>query len=130
MSLRTMLLSAVLVSGLAACDARPAETGPAAADRNAVAADPAPRVPVVLPPSIASSRQYRCSDDSLAFVDFYSDDLSASMRTVRDGAATKVVAPAVGGTMTGDGYSLKGGRLDPKITITTPAHPRRLSCHV
>lgn len=130
MSLRTMLISAVLVSGLAACDAKPTEIGPGAADRNAADKAPASRISVELPPAISSSKQYRCSDNSLVFVDFYSDDRSASMRTEKDGRATKVMAPAAGETMTGEGYSLKGGGRDPKITITTPAHPKPLSCHV
>lgn len=130
MSLRTMLISAVLVSGLAACDAKPTEVGPGAGSQNVAEKAPASRISVELPPAIASSKQYRCSDNSLAFVDFYSDDRSASMRTDKDGPAKKVMAATAGETMTGDGYSLKGGRRDPKITITTPAHPKPLSCHV
>jgi hypothetical protein len=130
MSLRTMLLSAVLVSGLAACDAKPTQVGPGAADGNVAEKAPASRISVELPPAISSSKQYRCADNSLVFVDFYADDRSASMRTEKDGPAKKVVAATAGETMTGEGYSLKGGGRDPKITVTTPAHPKPLSCHV
>jgi len=130
MSLRTMLLSAVLVSGLSACDAKPTEIGPGAADRNAAEKAPASRISVELPPAISASKQYRCSDNTLVFVDFYSDDRSASMRTEKDGPAKKVVAATAGETMTGEGYSLKGGARDPKITVTTPAHSKPMSCHV
>lgn len=129
MSLRILVLSAVLVSGLAACDTKPTEIGPGAVDRTKPAAA-TPRVPVELPPAIAASKQYRCSDNSLAFVDFYSDDTSASMRAGKDARPTRVKAPAAGETMVADGFSLKGGKKDAKITITTPEHPKPLSCHV
>jgi len=130
MSLRTMLLATTLVSALAGCDASPTKTGPAAVPgRNEVDPAPTPRVPVVMPPSISVSKQYRCADGSLAFVDFYSDDRSASLRTAESGPAVRLVAPAPGQTMVAEGHSLKGGKADRNVTITTLAHPKALSCH-
>lgn len=130
MSLRIMLISAALVSGLSACDTKPTEIGPGAADRNAPKATSTPLVSVELPPAISASKQYRCSDNSLAFVDFYSDGASASIKTERDGKAVRLKAPNPGETMVAEGYSLKGGKSDEKVTITTPAHRKPLSCHV
>lgn len=130
MSLRILLMSAALVSGLSACDTKPTEVGPGASDRGSPKATSTPLVSVELPPAISASKQYRCSDNSLAFVDFYSDGKSASLKTAKDGKAVRLAAPETGGTMVADGYSLKGAKTDAKVTITTPDHPKALSCHV
>ena len=83
-----------------------------------------------VPPSIAASKQYRCVDNSLAFVDVYSDGTSASVRTTADGPATRIEAPAPGEAMVGGGYSLKGARTDVNITFASPAKPKGQRCHV
>ena len=123
-------MSAAILTGLSACDNNPAEVGPGAADGNAPTAASSPKLSIELPPAIAASRQYRCSDNSLAFVDFYSDDRSASLKTEKDGRSVRLTGPEAGATMVTDGYSLKGAKADAKITITTPVHPKPLSCHV
>lgn len=58
-----------------------------------------------LPPSIATSHTYRCSDNSLLFVDFLSDGTSLDLRTSRDDAPARMTAatpglPFVGAEMT------------------------------
>lgn len=87
--------------------------------------------PVVLPPSISATKSYRCSDNSVLSVEFYSDRASATMRAGEKGEPVRVKAPTPDGTMVADGgWSLKGGAKDAKVTITTKAHPKPLSCHV
>ena len=132
MSMRTILISAVLVSGLTACDTKPTQVGPGAQDNQMSAVDPAPssRISVELPPSIAASKQYRCADNSLAFVEFYSDSLSASVKTDPQDKSVRIVAPEAGKPMVAEGWSLKGGKDDAKIMLESPKHPKAMSCHV
>ena len=51
--------------------------------------------PVELPPAIAASKTYRCKDNSLLYVDWYSDG-SARVKAAKDEAGTQVAAPAEG----------------------------------
>jgi hypothetical protein len=117
---------------LAACE--PTEIGPGAEKaRTAAQREEAarPRVPVVLPPSISASKTYRCSDNSVLAVEFYSDRASATVRAGENGPPVRVKAPAPDGTMVADGgWSLKGGAKDAKVSITTPETRKPLSCHV
>lgn len=48
------------------------------------------------PPMIKSSHSYRCKDNSLIFVDFMTDDLTANFKPAKDGAITVLKAPAAG----------------------------------
>ncbi len=129
--LRTILLPAIALTMLAACDVKPTEVGPGADDSTGSSQAPAASAtPVKLPPSIAASKQYRCADNSLALVEWYSDDLSASVRTKTDGTPQRVVAPAKGETMVGGGYQLKGLRTDANVMFATPAHPKLQKCHI
>lgn len=59
--------------------------------------------PVELPPSIAASKTYRCKDNSLLYIDWYSDG-SARVKTEKGTPGTQVPAPAEGVTspLTGD----------------------------
>jgi len=129
MSLRTIVIPGLMIAALSACqkeapkvvDSRSADTvGQAAALRK----------PVVMPPSIAATKQYRCADGSLAFAEFYSDDLSASVKSEAKASAVRIVAPAKGEAMVGGGYSLKGTKADANIVFGTPTHPKPQKCHV
>jgi hypothetical protein len=129
--LRTILLPAVALTMLAACDVKPTEVGPGAGEAIGSPQVPATSTaPVKLPPSIAASKQYRCADNGLALVEWYSDDLSASVRTKTDGTPQRVVAPAKGEEMVGGGYRLKGLRTDANVMFATPEHPKLQKCHV
>lgn len=127
--LRAVLLTTATLMLLAGCDAKPTEVGPGASNETA-SATPAPSRPIKLPPSIAASKQYRCADNSLALVEWYSDDLSASVRTRTDGKDVRVTAPAKGEAMTGGGYVLKGTRMDANVSFGSPEHPKPQKCHV
>lgn len=51
---------------------------------------------VAPPPMIKSSHSYRCKDNSLIFVDFMTDDMTANFKTSKDGAVTVFKAPEAG----------------------------------
>ncbi|AMK22334.1 MULTISPECIES: hypothetical protein [unclassified Sphingobium] len=74
--------------------------------------------PVELPPMVKESRQYRCKDNSLIFVDFMSDDKTANLRTEKDGAPTKLTAAEAGKPFEGAGYKVEGSGK--QITATLP----------
>ena len=77
--------------------------------------------PVVLPPSIAHSRIYRCKDNSVIYIDWLSDDKSANFRPERNAAPTQLIAPEAGQKMVGtEGYSLTGTAADGSVTLERP----------
>lgn len=84
--------------------------------------------PVVLPPSIAHSKIYRCKDNSVVYIDWLSDNLSANVRTEKNGPATHVMAPAAGEPMVAEGFSLTGAGADSSVTLTRPGKGSQ-SCH-
>jgi hypothetical protein len=83
---------------------------------------------IQLPPSIASSKTYRCADNNLVYVDWMSDQKSANVRTQQGGAPTQVTATDPGKPMTGPaGYSVSGSASASSATIAVPGHPAQ-SC--
>ncbi|HEU5285817.1 MAG TPA: hypothetical protein VFU20_04810 [Sphingomicrobium sp.] len=75
---------------------------------------------VVLPPSIAASKIYRCKDNSVVYIDWLSDNRSANVRTDRNAPPTHLVAPEAGQPMVAEGYSLTGAAADSSVTLTRP----------
>lgn len=67
---------------------------------------------VTLPPAIAASKAYRCSDNSLVYVDWYSDG-TARVKAARNEVGTPATAE-----------DLKGDAQSPTITANGK------SCHV
>ncbi len=82
--------------------------------------------PVALPPSVKTSRQYRCKDNSLLFVNFMSDDKTANLRTEKDGTPTALTASAAGEPFTAEGYEVSGSGKE--VTITVPGKKAQ-ACH-
>jgi hypothetical protein len=76
--------------------------------------------PVVLPPAIAHSKIYRCKDNSVVYIDWLSDNLSANVRTEKNGPPIHVMAPAEGEPLVAEGYSLTGTGTDSSVTLTRP----------
>ena len=74
--------------------------------------------PVELPPAIQASHTYRCKDNSLVYVDFYTDNTANVRLGSREAAPTKVTAPETGSAYTAEGYSLSGNGKS--ITIAAP----------
>jgi len=73
---------------------------------------------VELPPAIAASKTYRCKDNGLLYIDWYSDG-SARVKTEKGVGGTQVPAPAEGvkSDLTGD------------VKATTITYAGR-TCHV
>ncbi|MCM8730724.1 hypothetical protein ACFO8O_07040 [Hephaestia sp. GCM10023244] len=75
---------------------------------------------VELPPSMKASVAFRCKDNSLAFVDFFSGDKLANLRTKKDGEIIHLTAANAGDPLTNEGgYKLTGDQKS--ITLTTPS---------
>jgi|SRR6185369_13060241 len=74
--------------------------------------------PVALPPALKASKTYRCKDNSLVYVDFFADDVSANIRKEKEGAAVKLTAPEKGKPFTADGYIVEGS--GDTVTVTVP----------
>ena len=73
--------------------------------------------PVELPPAIAASRTYRCKDNSLVYVDFYTNN-TARYRTERGGEATTLTSSGEGQPYTAEGHSVSANSAN--ITLTAP----------
>lgn len=99
--------SIVVVSlALAAClsGCKPETIGPGANSDQTGAH--APRI--ALPPAIKASRVYRCKDESLIYVDFLTDGVTADLRMKETGPIIRLQAPEPGAEFTGGGYALNG----------------------
>lgn len=109
----------VSLLALAACKPQPTTINQVDTDDMKTAV--ANAAPVTLPPAIAATKTFRCADNSVVFVDFYADDLSAGLKLKKDGAPTILKAPAAGQTMVADGgYALAGKATDSSVKITLP----------
>jgi hypothetical protein len=75
---------------------------PEAAESNNVTAHVAQ---VQLPPSIQASRTYRCADNSVVYVDFYTNN-TAQLRTEQTGPATALAAEGGNPPYLAEGYSV------------------------
>jgi hypothetical protein len=123
---RTLTLALVAAAALAGCNKQ---------DHTIVAggepSDDAPAPPsagVQLPPSIVSSKIYRCADNVIVYVDWMSDNKSAQVRTDKGGTPTAVSAADAGKPMAGPaGYSVEGSATAPSVKIGVPGHPAQ-SC--
>jgi hypothetical protein len=88
----------------------------------------AANAPIVLPPTIAQSKIYRCADNKIVYVDWLSDNKSANIRTDKEGSPTQVTAVEAGKPMIGAaGYSIEGSVSAPSIKVAVPGHPAQ-SC--
>ena len=81
---------------------------------------------VAPPPMIQVTRAYRCRDNSLVYVDFYTNN-TATVRTSRDGLPVATLT-AEGGNppYRAEGYSVSANADE--ISYTSPAGTK--SCHV
>jgi hypothetical protein len=114
----TRFLSAASVAAflsLAACENEPEVVGGPADPQ---AAELAKAAPVEAPPMIQASRTYRCKDNSLVYIDFYTNK-TAQVRTEKGGQPTILTADAAaGGEYKAEGYSLSADA--PTVTLTMP----------
>jgi hypothetical protein len=80
--------------------------------------------PVEVPPMIQASRTYRCKDNSLVYIDFYTNN-TAQYRTEKGGQATTLTAAAAGQPYTAEGHSVSANAA--QIQLTAPGKGS-LSC--
>lgn len=84
--------------------------------------------PVALPPSVVSTKPYRCADNKVVYVDWLSDNKSANLRTEKEGSPTQVTSADPTQPMTAPGgYSLEGKASDSSVKIAVPGDPAQ-SC--
>jgi hypothetical protein len=105
--------SAASLLALAACSDEPEMVGLNQYDPQAQAL--ANAAPVQLPPSIIASRTYRCTDNSLIYVDFYNND-TAQIRTSQDGMPTILTAADGNPPYTAEGFSVSANADNVRIT--------------
>ena len=114
--LRAAPLAALVL--LAGCSNQPTTitAGDNDPTKNEVAAAP----PVKLPPALLASKQYRCKDNTVVFVDFMNDGLTANFKKNKDDVPTKLTAASAGAAFEGEGYTVKGSPTDKAVSITRP----------
>jgi len=102
------LLAAASVAAflaLAACDKQPETISANANDPQAEELAKAP--PVTLPPPIRESKTYRCKDNSLVYVTYMADDVTAMVRDKQEEPPLATLkAPAKGEPFVAEGFSL------------------------
>ena len=83
--------------------------------------------PVAPPPMIQESRTYRCRDNSLYYVDFYTNN-TAMVRTQQGGDPVAMLTAEGGNPPYGgqEGYSISGN--GEQVSITAPGRGSQ-SCH-
>ncbi len=82
---------------------------------------------VVLPPSITATKTYRCKDNSLVYLDWLSDNMSANFRATENGTPVQLKTAEAGTPLTAEGYSLTGDAKSATITLMRPGMPSQ-SC--
>jgi hypothetical protein len=117
-----IVITLVAAAALAGCNK---ENQTAASDANNVVSN----APIVLPPSIAASKTYRCGDNSVVFIDWLTDNKTANVRTDATGSPTQVVAAEPGKALTGNGLSLTGSAAGTSVTFERAGHGTQ-TCHV
>ena len=130
--IRKLSLIAMAAATLAACNNKPIEgNGPP----DPMAGELANAAPVELPPAIASSKTYRCKDNSLVTIDWLHGGKGAYVHG--DGTAQTWVKPAepiegkpASAELTAEGgYALTGEAGANSISVTLPGKGKRV-CHV
>jgi hypothetical protein len=83
------------------------------------AKDLAKAKPVALPPSIQASRTYRCKDNSLVYIDFYTNN-TAMVRKTKGGEPpiATLTSEKAGGAYKANGYTISGNSQ--QITYSAP----------
>lgn len=75
--------------------------------------------PVTLPPPIRESKTYRCKDNSVIYVSFLADDVTALVRDKEEEPPIATLkAPKAGEPFVAEGFSLSGS--GDSVTYTSP----------
>lgn len=123
-----IIVTLVAAAALAGCNKQNHTIVAGAPDGEVNDSNVASNQPVALPPSIISSKIYRCADNQVVYVDWLSDNKSASIRTEPSGSPTRVIASEAGKPMSAPGgYALSGAADASAAKIAIPGHPSQ-SC--
>jgi hypothetical protein len=87
-----LLITLVAAAALAGCNSKD-HTIVAGPDTGEDASNTAANTPVALPPSISSSKSYRCADNELIYIDWMSDG-TARVKKTREEVGTTVTPGA------------------------------------
>jgi hypothetical protein len=115
-----LLLALAATAALAGCGNSEDHTIIAGPDGDVANQAPAGNGPIALPPSIASSKIYRCKDNSVVYIDWLSDNKSANFRANQTDVPLTLTAPEAGKPMVADGYSLTGTPEGGSVTLARP----------
>jgi hypothetical protein len=115
-----LLLALAATAALAGCGNNDDHTIVAGPDGDVANQAPATNAPVTLPPSIESSKIYRCKDNSVVYIDWMSDGKSANFRAKQTDVPVTLTAPEAGKPMVADGYSLTGTASGNSVTLERP----------
>ena len=115
-----LLLALAATAALAACGKNDDHTIVAGPDTDVANQAPSTNAPVTLPPSIAASKIYRCKDNSVVYIDWLSDNVSANFRGTQTDVPVTLTAPEAGKPMVAQGYSLSGSPAGGTITLERP----------
>lgn len=100
-----LLAASAALLALAGCNNDPVQINTVEADSNA----PTTQLNAQdLPPSIVANKIYRCSDNSLFYVTFYSDNSAMVRRGSNSATGTRLTGTAANGPFTGEGQSVSG----------------------
>ncbi len=117
--MQKLALASVLAAfALSACGEPTTITASRPSDPDADKVKSAPQVK--LPPALLASKTFRCKDNSLLYVDFFNDQMTANVKKEKTGTPTALTAPKAGDPYTGGGYTVKGEATDKTVTITQP----------
>ena len=114
---RNLISFAAALAGslaLSACSTEPETVVAGAEDPQKEAL--AKAAPKALPPSIQASRTYRCADNSLVYVDFYTNN-TAQLRTEQGGTATTLTAEGGNPPFRAEGYSVAANAERTSIAV-------------
>ncbi len=101
----SILAAAAALISLAACSNEPVTDNGV----DSQAEELASAAPVTLPPAIKATKTYRCKDNSLVYVTFLEDDMTALVREEQGGAPLATLkAPVAGQPFVAEGFSLSG----------------------
>ncbi|MET0239575.1 MAG: hypothetical protein ABW184_06720 [Sphingobium sp.] len=109
-------LSLLALMTLAACGKSEPESFNGAPDPMAEQLANAPAAE--LPPPVKANKTYRCKDNSLVYIDYFADDLSANIRTDKTTPPTRLKAAEKGKPFEAEGYVVDGSGAT--VTITLP----------
>ena len=112
------MTSVLAALALSACGKPETITAGSPSDPDAAKVAAAPQVK--LPPALLAAKTFRCKDNTLVYVDFFNDKMTANIKKEKTGTPTALTAPAAGEPYTGSGYTVKGEAGDKTVTITQP----------